>query len=72
MLRLYKYLRWLWRGKPMIHYDGFNCGCCGQWHSIPFDVPEYKSEGEWWDTWGLCPPDDPCLYDGMPKHKGEK
>ena len=60
MRKLYYYLRWLWKGKPMLHYEGFHCGCCGRWHSIPFEIPEYESSGEWWDTWGICPENDPC------------
>lgn len=49
------YRRWIKKGKPMLKYSGFNCGLCGAWHSIPFEVPEYKSAGQWWDTWGMCP-----------------
>jgi len=55
-----RYLIWVIKRKKMIHYEGFHCGCCGKWNSIPFDIPEYKSSGDWWDTWGLCPIDNPC------------
>jgi len=58
----YYYLRWLYRKKPMIKYKGFHCGCCGRWHSIPFEVKEYQSDGKWADTWGLCPENNPCKY----------
>lgn len=44
----------------MIKYDGFMCGCCGIGHKIPFSVPEYESDGEWWDTVGLCPKGQGC------------
>ena len=58
------YLGWLLMHKPVIHYEGYHCGCCGRWHDIPFDVPEYKTCGEWWDTWGMCPDGDGCM-EGM-------
>jgi hypothetical protein len=54
MKRLFRKLRWIYRGRPMIHYPGFMCGCCGKWNSEPFDLPEYQSCGEWWDTIGVC------------------
>jgi hypothetical protein len=38
----------------MIHYPGFTCGCCGNWINKPFSIPKWKSEGEYWDTIGLC------------------
>ena len=38
----------------MIEYDGYHCGGCGHWVGEKFEVPEYESLGEWWDTWGLC------------------
>jgi len=38
----------------MIYYEGFHCGICGRWTFQPFELPEYKSDGEWWDTWGVC------------------
>jgi len=55
-----KYLIWIIKGRKIIHYSGFCCGCCGKWNAIPFDIPEYKSSGDWWDTWGLCPTNNPC------------
>jgi len=27
--RWFNYLTWLLKGKPVIDYQGFNCGCCG-------------------------------------------
>jgi len=54
----FRYLWWLIKKKTYIEYDGFNCGCCGRWWDKPFKVPTYKSNGEWWDTWGLCPKEE--------------
>jgi len=51
---MFKWLAWLCRGKPMRHYDGYHCGCCGRWVAKPFDVPAYQSIGQWADGWGLC------------------
>lgn len=45
---------WIFRGKPMIQYSGYHCGCCGTWHAEPFEIPEYSSAGSWWDGWGVC------------------
>lgn len=53
-MQLLKYLRWLLNGKPVIEYEGCNCGCCRVWINESFVVPAYKSGGEWWDTWGIC------------------
>ena len=47
--------KWKKQGKPMLHYSGFNCGCCGKRWDIPFSIPTYESCGKWWDTWGVCP-----------------
>jgi len=55
------YLKWIISGKPMIVYSGFNCGCCGRWHNIKIEIPKYKSCGEWWDTWGVCPNKKGCM-----------
>lgn len=55
MKRLFAYFKWLWQGKPMKKYTGFNCGCCGAWNDTPFEIPTYQSYGEWYDTWGICP-----------------
>ena len=54
IFRLINWLVWLWQGKPMVNYDGFNCGCCGKWVWHQYSVPTYKSDGSWWDTWDLC------------------
>ena len=61
----YAWRRWQWKrsGSPMIHYEGFNCGCCGRWHDTSFDVPTYESVGANWDTWGLCPKGAGCCAD---------
>jgi hypothetical protein len=59
-MRTFRWLKWLLKGKPMIHYKGYNCGCCGKGWMIPFDVPEYQSAGSWGDTWGLCPNGKGC------------
>ena len=49
-----RWLKWIIKGKPVLQYSGFNCGCCGKWVNRPFSVREYRSMGRWWDTWGLC------------------
>lgn len=55
MLReLIEYIKWLRDGKPVITYPGFHCGVCGRWEGEEFSIPRYKSNGKWWDTWGLC------------------
>ncbi len=54
MRRFLRWLVWRWRGRPIVHYVGYNCGCCGAWVAEPFTVPKYESAGQWWDTWGLC------------------
>jgi len=54
MKKLYRYLIWIKKGKPMINYNGFHCGCCGKYVKEKFSVPTYKSCGKWWDTWCLC------------------
>lgn len=54
------WLKWILRGRPMIKYSGFHCGCCGKWWEIPFEIPEYASAGEWWDTWRVCPEGNGC------------
>lgn len=54
MKRLFRKLLWIYRGRPMLHYKGFMCGCCGKWNDEPFDMPKYQSCGEWWDTIGVC------------------
>lgn len=51
---MFKWLKWIIKGRLIIYYLGFNCGCCGKWVKEPFSIPEYRSSGEWWDTWGLC------------------
>ncbi len=53
--KAFRYIRWLFTGRKMIWYPGFMCGCCGAWRDIPFVIPEWDSNGEWWDTVGLCP-----------------
>lgn len=50
----FAWLKWVLKGKPMVHYNGFHCGVCGKWVNDPFEIPEYRSVGGWWDTWGLC------------------
>jgi len=53
MPRLIAWFKWILKGKPMIHYKGFHCGCCGSWTWLDFSVPQYKSD-DFYDTWGLC------------------
>lgn len=53
--KFFRWLRWLLGGKPFFTYPGHCCGCCGTWTDEEYTVPTYKSGGEWWDTWGLCP-----------------
>jgi len=66
--QFFRWLKWLKNGKPYLSYKGFNCGLCGAWTGEPFKVPEYKSEGKWWDTWGVC---KKCIEEGE-KYKEEK
>ena len=54
MRKLFRYLIWFIKGKPMIKYVGFHCGLCGKWVDKPFEIPDYQSLGEWEDTWGIC------------------
>jgi hypothetical protein len=54
-MKIIRWLKWLWNGRPVIQYPGLHCGCCGEWVNRKFSIPTYKSTGEWWDTWGLCP-----------------
>lgn len=49
-----KWIKWHIRGKPMIKYEGSHCGLCGRWVDEPFTIREYKSQGKWADTWGIC------------------
>lgn len=51
---MFSWLFWLVRGKPLIHYAGYHCGCCGKWVEEAFTVPVRESCGKWADTWGLC------------------
>jgi hypothetical protein len=53
--RFFRWLKWLKDGKPRTDYPGFHCGLCGAWTEQEFSVPEYLSNGEWWDTWKVCP-----------------
>ena len=66
MRKFFRWLKWLKNGKPYLSYKGFNCNLCGAWVEEPFKVPEYKSVGEWWDTWGIC---KKCIEEGK-KFKG--
>jgi len=52
--KFFRWLKWLRNSKPYLSYEGFHCGCCGAWEGIPFKVSEYKSAGQWGDTWGVC------------------
>lgn len=54
------YISWRIRGKPMVSYPGFNCGLCGKWWSIPFEVRDYKNMGFQYESWGMCPDNQGC------------
>lgn len=58
-------IAWVLKGKPMIKYRGYNCGCCGAWVEEEFEIPTYKSIGSDLDTWGLCDKcatvEEPCF-----------
>ena len=54
MIRLFRWLMWLLRGKPMLKYEGYHCGCCGRWVKEQFEIPTYRSDGRFADTIGLC------------------
>ena len=60
MRNFIKWIAWLLKKKPLISYSGYNCGCCGKWYNKPFKVPKYISEGEWWDTIGICKNGEGC------------
>lgn len=62
-----KYVFWNLRGKPVIKYAGYNCGCCGKWVKRIFTIRDYESDGRWWDTWGLCPSGTGCNKMGRGK-----
>ena len=54
MKQLFKWLKWKLKGCPNISYTGYNCGLCGKWVNESFNIPTYKGDGSWWDTWGIC------------------
>lgn len=54
MTMFFKWIVWMIRGKPVVKYAGFNCGCCGKWVNEEFMIPTYRSAGRWWDTIDLC------------------
>ena len=54
MNTFFRWMKWIFDGKPMVTYNGFNCGCCGKWITQKIEIPEYKSCGRWWDTIDLC------------------
>jgi hypothetical protein len=49
-----KFTKWLLNKKPFVTYEGFHCGICGKWIEKQITIPKYKSNGFWFDTWGLC------------------
>jgi len=53
-----KWLKWILKGRPTIKYEGFHCGICGAWIDKKFEMPTYKSNGKWADTWEVC---DECF-----------
>lgn len=53
-MKIIRKIKWLLKDKPMIKYPGYNCGLCGRWIDEEFEVPEWASYGQWWDTWGIC------------------
>ena len=58
--RVFRIIKWLWRGCEMLRYEGFMCGACGKGWKETFYVPTFYSLGEWWDTVGLCPKGKGC------------
>ena len=52
--RFFRWLKWLVTGRKMIIYTGYMCGLCGKGVREPFAVPEWDSDGAWWDTIGMC------------------
>ena len=67
--RIWSYLKWIRDGKPVVKYPGYNCGCCGRYWSIPFEIPLYQSIDKWWDTWSLCPGGKGCNIELSLTHK---
>jgi hypothetical protein len=57
---MFNYIRWVLRGKPTVKYEGFKCRVCGRWNDRNFEIRDYLSEGEWFDTWKICPIGEGC------------
>ena len=53
-MKIIRKIKWLLNGKPVLKYSGFCCGLCGKWVDREFAIPEWRSCGTWWDTWGMC------------------
>jgi hypothetical protein len=56
-----KWIAWLWKGKPVVIYNGYNCGCCGRWIEEKFSIPTYQSVDRYSDTIGLCKNQEDCF-----------
>jgi len=69
IIMLFKNIKWLFNGRPMIIYPGYYCGCCGKYCEEEHKVKNYYTKKDWFisredwskydfvwfDTWGLCP-----------------
>jgi hypothetical protein len=57
---------WILRGKPMLTYHGFHCGCCGKWWDLDYYVPDYDPEDDrdMFSHLGVCPKGKGCWGGG--------
>ncbi len=62
----FKWILWKLGGSKIFLYNGYHCGCCGKWVKEVFKIQKYKSQGDYWDTWDLCPD---CEKEGKMKWK---
>jgi tRNA(Ile)-lysidine synthase TilS/MesJ len=54
MIKLFRWLYWLIKGKPDRVYAGYHCRSCDKWVKKKIRVPTYQSKGRKEDTKGLC------------------
>ena len=63
MIREYfYYLRWLFRGKPIITHPGAHCGCCGAWMAGEIKTRDYLTEA-FGTPWSVC---QKCIDEAKP------
>jgi len=47
------WIKWLYRGKPMVKYTRMHCGCCGALIIGEFQERNYLFD-DFWSTWDIC------------------